>query len=140
MNSARTRPCALAVSTEPATATPSACPTWRLAEAMPDARPAWLDGIPATAATLIWLLIMPIPMPNSPNVARRWALADVPVNRDIRYVLSISIRPPNTSGTRALPVLAVIQAASDGQKAMAAAVGSISRPAAITVAPCTTCR
>ncbi len=64
-------PCRFAFRIEPVTATPSAWPICRLADAMPDASPAWLDGIAATAAVLIWPSIMPMPTPSSRKAVTR---------------------------------------------------------------------
>jgi hypothetical protein len=70
-NSVRTGPCRPAFSSAPVTATPRAWPTWRLADAMPAARPAWLPGMAETAAWLICPSTMPRPTPNSVNAAMR---------------------------------------------------------------------
>jgi len=48
----------------PATATPSAAPTWRLADAIAAAKPACDRGIPAMAAVLTGAPMQPRPTPK----------------------------------------------------------------------------
>jgi hypothetical protein len=140
MNPVRIGPCRFAVSSEPAIATPSAWPTWRLVEAMLEATPACPGGMPATAAFVIWPLTMPIPTPKSANVMSSYPPPDLASSCDIAAELSVSAAPPITSGTRALPRLVAIRVARGGQIAMAAAAGSMRRPACSAGKPRTSCR
>jgi len=130
----------LAVSSEPAIATPSAWPTCRLVEAMPDATPACPAGMPDTAALVIWPLTMPTPTPKSTNIISTCPLPVAVLSCDIAAALRVSAAPPSISGTRALPRLPAIRVASGGQTAMAAAAGSMRTAACSADRPRPSCR
>ena len=61
----RSGPCSADVTADPAKATPSDPPTWRLVEATAAATPAWASGMPETAVLLIGGLTMPLPIPKA---------------------------------------------------------------------------
>jgi hypothetical protein len=110
------------------TATPSDWPTWRLVEAIPDATPAWVTGMPDTAAYVIGAFTMPAPMPKTANAARIWTVDEESVSRDSRTPAAASPAPEASIGSRA-PRRARIRPESTAPGAMMAAIGSMCRPA-----------
>src|SRR5215469_2135913 len=85
----RSGPCRFAARIEPAIATPSEVPIWRLVEAIPEATPACAKGMPDTAAWVIGALTMPDPRPKT---LKAMTICDV----DHDVVIPDSNTPPAT--------------------------------------------
>ena len=132
-------PSTLAVAIAPTTATPSVRPTWRLVVATAAATPAWLAGMPDTAAFVIGGLTAPNPSPKTQYAAKSHPSEVSALSGTSIRLPTPSPRPPTTSGPRT-PRVPTTRPAIGLTNAVMSASGSVHRPALNGERPRTSCR
>ena len=109
-------------------ATPSEVPIWRLVEAIPEATPAWENGMPDTAAWVMGALTMPDPRPKTANAMTMCSVDHDVVIPDSRMPPAAIPAPATSVGARP-PQRASIRLEATAPTAITAAIGTMCRPA-----------
>src|SRR5260370_1161233 len=81
-------------------ATPRDWPIWRLVEAIPEATPACVAGMPDTAVNVIGAFTTPPPIPNTVNATMSGRIGEDAVSRDSRTPPAARPTPAASIGSR----------------------------------------